>query len=70
MPGKTPPDPSRIQELTEQVAKQGNCVRQLKASGSDRARIDSEVGKLLALKRELALAQNMSPDGPRGKGKK
>lgn len=42
-------------------------MRRLKASGADRARIDSEVGKLLALKRELALAQNASPDS---KGKK
>lgn len=33
-------------------------MRQLKASGADRARIDGEVGKLLALKRELVLAQN------------
>ncbi|XP_015742471.1 methionine--tRNA ligase, cytoplasmic [Coturnix japonica] len=70
VPGLAPTDPNRIQELTEQVAEQGDCVRRLKASGADRARIDSEVGKLLALKRELALAQNKSPDTPRGKGKK
>ncbi|OXB53369.1 hypothetical protein ASZ78_007560, partial [Callipepla squamata] len=66
-PCTAPADPSRIQELTARVAEQGDCVRRLKASGAERARIDSEVGKLLALKRELGQAQNAGSGGQRNK---
>ncbi|KAJ7414863.1 methionyl-tRNA synthetase [Willisornis vidua] len=69
-PCPAPGDPQRIQELTEQVAKQGTLVRQLKAAQGDKAQVAAEVAKLLELKQQLALAQGHSPEVPKGKKKK
>ncbi|XP_064330642.1 methionine--tRNA ligase, cytoplasmic isoform X3 [Phalacrocorax carbo] len=67
-----PGDPQLIQELTEEVAKQGNHVRQLKANKAEKAQVDAEVARLLELKQQLALAEGKSPKGavPKGKRKK
>ncbi|XP_033367542.1 methionine--tRNA ligase, cytoplasmic, partial [Parus major] len=65
-----PGDPKLIQELTEQVAKQGNLVRQLKAAQAEKAQVDAQVAKLLELKQQLALAEGRSPEVPKGKRKK
>lgn len=65
-----PGDPKVIQELTEQVAKQGNLVRQLKAAQVEKAQVDAQVAKLLELKQQLALAEGRSPKIPKGKRKK
>ncbi|XP_074785774.1 methionine--tRNA ligase, cytoplasmic isoform X3 [Athene noctua] len=65
-----PGDPQLIQELTEEVAKQGNHVRQLKANKAEKAEIDAEVAKLLELKKQLALAEGKSPEVPVPKGKR
>ncbi|XP_068853764.1 methionine--tRNA ligase, cytoplasmic [Aphelocoma coerulescens] len=65
-----PGDPKVIQELTEQVAKQGNLVRQLKAAQVEKAQVDAQVAKLLELKQQLALAEGRSPEIPKGKRKK
>uniref|UniRef100_A0A8C0AZN8 Methionine--tRNA ligase, cytoplasmic n=2 Tax=Buteo TaxID=30396 RepID=A0A8C0AZN8_9AVES len=67
-----PGDPQLIQELTEEVAKQGNHVRQLKANKAEKAQVDAEVAKLLELKKQLALAEGKSPEVlvPKGKRKK
>ncbi|KAF4803955.1 hypothetical protein TURU_011785 [Turdus rufiventris] len=69
-PSAAPGDPKRIQELTEQVAKQGNLVRQLKAAQVEKAQVDAQVAKLLELKQQLALAEGRSPEVPKGKRKK
>ncbi|XP_027562780.1 methionine--tRNA ligase, cytoplasmic-like, partial [Neopelma chrysocephalum] len=69
-PDPAPGDPRLIQELTEEVAKQGDLVRQLKAAQGDKAQVDTEVAKLLELKRRLALAQGRTPEVPKGKRKK
>lgn len=68
--GAAPGDPKLIQELTEQVAKQGNLVRQLKAAQVEKAQVDAQVAKLLELKQQLALAEGRSPEVPKGKRKK
>ncbi|KAM6289134.1 LOW QUALITY PROTEIN: methionine--tRNA ligase, cytoplasmic [Aegotheles albertisi] len=66
-----PGDPQLIQELTEEVAKQGSHVRQLKATKAEKAQVDAEVAKLLELKQRLALAQGRTPAPvPKGKRKK
>ncbi|KAM9265164.1 methionine--tRNA ligase, cytoplasmic isoform 5-T5 [Morus bassanus] len=65
-----PGDPQLIQELTEEVAKQGNHVRQLKANKAEKAQVDMEVAKLLELKKQLALAEGKSPEVPVPKGKR
>ncbi|XP_062453147.1 methionine--tRNA ligase, cytoplasmic isoform X2 [Rhea pennata] len=65
-----PSDPQLIQELVEQVAKQGNHVRQLKASKAEKVLVDTEVAKLLELKKQLALAEGKSPEVPVPKGKR
>ncbi|XP_030324066.1 methionine--tRNA ligase, cytoplasmic [Calypte anna] len=65
----TPGDPQLIQLLTEEVAKQGNHVRQLKANKAEKAQVDAEVAKLLELKKQLALAEGKSPEIPVPKGK-
>ncbi|XP_009957999.1 PREDICTED: methionine--tRNA ligase, cytoplasmic, partial [Leptosomus discolor] len=59
-----------IQELTEEGAKQGNHVRQLKANKAEKAQVDVEVAKLLELKKQLALAEGKSPEVPVPKGKR
>ncbi|XP_018425248.1 PREDICTED: methionine--tRNA ligase, cytoplasmic isoform X3 [Nanorana parkeri] len=63
-------DPQRIQELTQAVEKQGYHVRELKSKAAEKSLIDSEVQKLLKLKKDLALAEGKSPDPPAQKGKK
>ncbi|XP_008937665.1 PREDICTED: methionine--tRNA ligase, cytoplasmic, partial [Merops nubicus] len=67
-----PGDPQLIQELTEKVAKQGNHIRQLKANKAEKAQVDTEVAKLLELKKQLALAEGKTPEVlvPKGKRKK
>nr|XP_054505166.1 methionine--tRNA ligase, cytoplasmic [Agelaius phoeniceus] len=65
-----PGDPKLIQELTEQVTKQGNLVRQLKAAQVEKAQVNAQVAKLLELKQQLALAEGRSPEVPKGKRKK
>ncbi|KAM6225774.1 methionine--tRNA ligase, cytoplasmic-like [Porphyrio hochstetteri] len=69
-----PSNPQLIQELIEEVAKQGNHVRQLKANKVEKTQIDLEVSKLLELKKQLALAEGKSPKAlrslcPRGSGR-
>uniref|UniRef100_A0A8C3MLU3 Methionine--tRNA ligase, cytoplasmic n=1 Tax=Geospiza parvula TaxID=87175 RepID=A0A8C3MLU3_GEOPR len=49
---------------------QGNLVRQLKAAQVEKAQVDTQVAKLLELKRQLALAEGRSPEVPKGKRKK
>ncbi|XP_060077335.1 methionine--tRNA ligase, cytoplasmic-like [Ylistrum balloti] len=65
-PDKSP----KVIQLTEEVAKQGNMVRDLKSKKADKSQIDGEVAKLLDLKRQLALAQGQDPDAAVGGGKK
>ncbi|OPJ90010.1 methionine--tRNA ligase, cytoplasmic isoform X2 [Patagioenas fasciata] len=65
-----PGDPQLIQELTEKVAKQGNYVRQLKANKAEKGEVDTEVAKLLELKKQLLLAEGKSPEVPVPKGKR
>ncbi|KAG8452535.1 hypothetical protein GDO86_004353 [Hymenochirus boettgeri] len=60
----------RVKELMEEVEKQGYHVRDLKSKKAEKSTIDGEVQKLLALKKELALAEGKSPDPPTQKGKK
>ncbi|XP_069735090.1 methionine--tRNA ligase, cytoplasmic isoform X1 [Phaenicophaeus curvirostris] len=67
---EAPGDPQLIQELTEEVAKQGNLVRQLKATKAEKAQVDTEVAKLLELKKQLAVAEGKSPEVPVPKGKR
>ncbi|NP_001017000.2 methionine--tRNA ligase, cytoplasmic [Xenopus tropicalis] len=62
--------PERVKELMQEVEKQGNLVRELKGKKAEKSTIDTEVQKLLALKKELALAEGKSPDPPAQKGKK
>ncbi|CAH2224459.1 methionine--tRNA ligase, cytoplasmic [Pelobates cultripes] len=63
-------DPQKLKELLQQVEKQGNHVRELKKGKAEKTVIDSEVQKLLSLKKELALAEGKSPEPPTQKGKK
>ena len=50
---------------------QGNVVRELKASKVDKSHIDSEVARLLDLKKQLSLAQGIDPNvASGGSGKK
>ncbi|XP_066440525.1 methionine--tRNA ligase, cytoplasmic isoform X1 [Eleutherodactylus coqui] len=63
-------DPERIKALMQEVDKQGTHVRELKGKKAEKSLIDSEVQKLLALKKELALAEGKTPDPPAQKGKK
>ncbi|XP_009706285.1 PREDICTED: methionine--tRNA ligase, cytoplasmic, partial [Cariama cristata] len=65
-----PGDPQLIQELTEEVAKQGNHIRQLKTNKAEKAQVNMEVAKLLELKKQLALAEGKSPEVPVPKGKR
>ncbi|KAM8977821.1 methionine--tRNA ligase, cytoplasmic isoform 2-T2 [Pelodytes ibericus] len=63
-------DPEKVKELMAEVEKQGNHVRELKGKKAEKSVIDSEVQKLLALKKKLTLAEGKSPDPPAQKGKK
>ncbi|XP_050781362.1 methionine--tRNA ligase, cytoplasmic isoform X1 [Gopherus flavomarginatus] len=63
-------DPQKVKELAEEVAKQADHVRQLKASKAEKGQIDGEVAKLLELKKQLALAEGKTPELPAPKGKR
>ncbi|XP_069509690.1 methionine--tRNA ligase, cytoplasmic isoform X2 [Ambystoma mexicanum] len=63
-------NPEKVKELTEAVMKQGNLVRELKTQKAEKSLLDSEVSKLLALKKELVLAEGKTPVPTAVKGKK
>ncbi|EDV21001.1 uncharacterized protein TRIADDRAFT_31114, partial [Trichoplax adhaerens] len=54
---ETTPVANDVKELEEQVSKQGDLVRQLKADKAEKFVIQSEVQKLLELKKHLAIAK-------------
>ncbi|KAF6120225.1 hypothetical protein HJG60_012709 [Phyllostomus discolor] len=62
--------PQQIQELMDEVTKQGNIVRELKAQKADKNQVAAEVAKLLDLKKQLALAEGKPLETPKGKKKK
>ncbi|KAH3776066.1 hypothetical protein DPMN_177479 [Dreissena polymorpha] len=66
--------PAEVERLNKLVTEQGNKVRELKTAKAEKALVDTEVSKLLDLKRQLALAQGENPDaspaGGKQKGKK
>uniref|UniRef100_A0A2K6E668 Methionine--tRNA ligase, cytoplasmic n=1 Tax=Macaca nemestrina TaxID=9545 RepID=A0A2K6E668_MACNE len=62
--------PQQIQALMDEVTKQGNIVRELKAQKADKNQVAAEVAKLLDLKKQLAVAEGKPPEAPKGKKKK
>uniref|UniRef100_A0A0D9QXQ6 Methionine--tRNA ligase, cytoplasmic n=1 Tax=Chlorocebus sabaeus TaxID=60711 RepID=A0A0D9QXQ6_CHLSB len=62
--------PQQIQALMDEVTKQGNIVRELKAQKADKNHVAAEVVKLLDLKKQLAVAEGKPPEAPKGKKKK
>ncbi|KAK2494216.1 hypothetical protein MC885_013299 [Smutsia gigantea] len=62
--------PQQIQVLMDEVTRQGNIVRELKAQKADKNHVAVEVAKLLDLKKQLALAEGKPLDTPKGKKKK
>ncbi|XP_062059355.1 methionine--tRNA ligase, cytoplasmic isoform X2 [Lepus europaeus] len=62
--------PQEIQTLLDEVTKQGNLVRELKAQKADKNQVAAEVTKLLDLKKQLALAEGKPLETPKGKKKK
>lgn len=62
--------PQQIQMLMDEVTKQGNIVRELKAQKADKNQVAAEVTKLLDLKKQLALAEGKPIETPKGKKKK
>ncbi|XP_012632540.2 methionine--tRNA ligase, cytoplasmic isoform X1 [Microcebus murinus] len=62
--------PQQIQVLMDEVTKQGNTVRELKAQKADKNQIAAEVAKLLELKKQLALAEGKPLETSKGKKKK
>ncbi|XP_070265984.1 methionine--tRNA ligase, cytoplasmic isoform X1 [Myotis yumanensis] len=62
--------PQQIQVLMNEVTKQGNIVRELKAQKADKNQVAAEVAKLLDLKKQLALAEGKPLETPKGKKKK
>ncbi|XP_038170388.1 methionine--tRNA ligase, cytoplasmic [Arvicola amphibius] len=60
----------QIQMLMDEVTKQGNIVRELKAQKADKNQVAAEVTKLLDLKKQLALAEGKPIETPKGKKKK
>uniref|UniRef100_A0A2I2YGJ2 Methionine--tRNA ligase, cytoplasmic n=1 Tax=Gorilla gorilla gorilla TaxID=9595 RepID=A0A2I2YGJ2_GORGO len=62
--------PQQIQALMDEVTKQGNIVRELKAQKADKNEVAAEVVKLLDLKKQLAVAEGKPPEAPKGKKKK
>lgn len=54
----------------DEVTKQGNIVRELKAQKADKNHVAAEVVKLLDLKKQLAVAEGKPPEAPKGKKKK
>ncbi|MGH0180987.1 UNVERIFIED_CONTAM: hypothetical protein FKN15_025803 [Acipenser sinensis] len=63
-------DPQRAKQLVEEVTKQGEVVRELKAQKAEKAVIGAAVTKLLELKKQLVLAEGKTPEAPAQKGKK
>lgn len=62
-----------VARLTDEVAQQGSRVRDIKAAKAEKSIIDTEVAKLLELKKQLAHVQGTAPVAPAGgkkKGKK
>lgn len=53
----------------DEVTKQGNIVRELKAQKADKNHVAAEVVKLLDLKKQLAVAEGKPPEAPKGKKK-
>lgn len=49
---------------------QGNKVRELKTNKAEKGLVESEVNKLLNLKKQLAVAQGIDPETVMGGGKK
>ncbi|ERE90584.1 methionine--tRNA ligase, cytoplasmic isoform X1 [Cricetulus griseus] len=62
--------PQQIQMLMDEVTKQGNIVRELKAQKADKNQVAAQVTKLLELKKQLALAEGKPIETPKGKKKK
>jgi len=62
--------PQQVQVLMDEVTKQGNTVRELKAQKADKNQVAAEVAKLLDLKKQLALAEGKPLETPKGKKKK
>ncbi|KAL5011022.1 hypothetical protein ScPMuIL_013327 [Solemya velum] len=69
-PVRAAASPEEIQRLTDEVAKQGNVVKELKTNKAEKCLIDVEVTKLLDLKRQLAESQGIDPESLIGGGKK
>ncbi|XP_062261395.1 methionine--tRNA ligase, cytoplasmic isoform X2 [Platichthys flesus] len=63
-------DPEKAKLLTQAVAEQGEKVRALKAQKAEKAAITAEVGKLLDLKKQLAVAEGKNPEPAPQKSKK
>ncbi|CAG0917660.1 unnamed protein product [Notodromas monacha] len=63
-------DPVAVNLLSEAVTKQGNVVRDLKASKADKTLIDAEVKKLLDLKKQLAEASGSPVEATKGNDSK
>ncbi|KAF3826088.1 hypothetical protein GH733_006202, partial [Mirounga leonina] len=61
--------PQQVQVLMDEVTKQGNTVRELKAQKADKNQVAAEVAKLLDLKKQLALAEGKPLETPKGKKK-
>ncbi|KAI1899967.1 hypothetical protein AGOR_G00067380 [Albula goreensis] len=67
---ETHADPERAKQLAQEVAEQGDKVRNLKAQKVEKSVITAEVSKLLELKKQLALAEGKTPEPTPQKGKK
>ena len=66
-----PVDAALVSSLEQQVAEQGDKVRQLKGNKAEKAAVDAEVALLLDLKKKLSLASGQPLQQPSGKkGKK
>ena len=70
-PAAGPVDAALVSSLEQQVAEQGDKVRQLKGNKAEKAAVDAEVALLLDLKKKLSLASGQPLQQPSGKkGKK
>ncbi|XP_065128536.1 methionine--tRNA ligase, cytoplasmic isoform X1 [Paramisgurnus dabryanus] len=63
-------DPERAKQLNALLTEQADKVRALKAQKAEKSVIAEEVGKLLELKKQLALAEGKSPEPSNQKAKK
>ncbi|KAA0712656.1 Methionine--tRNA ligase, cytoplasmic [Triplophysa tibetana] len=63
-------DPERARRLAEQVTEQADKVRALKSQKAEKSVIGEEVGKLLELKKQLALAEGKNQEPSNHKAKK